>query len=192
VNYRQATKELGGYRAQILELRGKMRAVQGAIEPEVVEDYVLRGAGGPVSLSTLFGDKEDLLVVHNMGSGCPYCTMWADGYNGVYPHLADRAAFVVASPDAPEVQARFAAKRGWIFPMVSHAGTSFAKDMGYAGADGGWLPGISAFRRRGDEIVRVSDTGCGPHDDFCSVWHFFDLLPGGAGDWRPRFAYGPR
>jgi hypothetical protein len=67
--------------------------------------------------------------------------------------------------------------------MVSHEGTSFAKDMGYVADKGGWLPGVSVFRREGDVILRVSDTGFSPGDDFCSLWHFFDMLPGGVGAW---------
>ena len=31
--------------------------------------------------------------------------------------------------------------------------------------------------------LRVSDTGFSPGDDFCTLWHFFDLLPGGVGNW---------
>ena len=56
----------------------------------------------------LFGSMKDLFVIHNMGSGCPYCTLWADGYNGIYEHLTSRAAFVIASPDSPAAQQRFA------------------------------------------------------------------------------------
>ena len=39
------------------------------------------------------------------------------------------------------------------------------------------------LRREGDTVVRISDTGFGPSDDFCTLWHFFDLLPGGVGEW---------
>ncbi|HEY1431622.1 MAG TPA: hypothetical protein VGF39_08355 [Stellaceae bacterium] len=46
------------------------------------------------------------------------------------------------------------------------------------------------FRRRGQEIYRVSDTGFGPGDDFCAIWSFFDLLPEGADDWQPQYKYG--
>jgi predicted dithiol-disulfide oxidoreductase (DUF899 family) len=115
--------------------------------------------------------------------------LWADGYNGVYEHLASRAAFVLSSPDTPEVQREFAAGRGWRFPMVSHAGTSFAADMGYRKPNGGLQPGISVFRKDGTRLVRMSDTALGPHDDFCLVWHVFDLLPEGADGWKPRFRY---
>ena len=72
-----------------------------------------------VSLLDLFGDKNELFVVHNMGKSCSYCTMWADGFNGIYHHLIDQASFVVASPDTPEVQENFAAERKWRFPMIS-------------------------------------------------------------------------
>jgi hypothetical protein len=48
------------------------------------------------------------------------------------------------------------------------------------------MPGVSVFRREGDSILRVSDTSFSPGDDFCSLWHFFDLLPGGVGDWPGR------
>ena len=102
---------------------------------------------------------------------------------------ADRAAFVVSSPDSPEVQREFAKSRGWRFPMVSHEGTTFAADMGYRGEKGGWLPGVSVFRRDGKRILRVSDTRFHPFDDFAGAWHLFDMLPGGSGGWMPKFTY---
>jgi predicted dithiol-disulfide oxidoreductase (DUF899 family) len=63
--------------------------------------------------------------------------MWADGYNGIHHHIATRAAFVVSSPEPPEVQRKFAASRGWKFPMISHAGSTFAADMGFRTSNGG-------------------------------------------------------
>jgi predicted dithiol-disulfide oxidoreductase (DUF899 family) len=114
--------------------------------------------------------------------------MWADGFNGVLPHLENRAAFVVSSPDDPPTQRAFAAARGWRFRMVSHQGTSFAADMGYRNEQG-WLPGVSVFRRVGDRIYRVSDAPFDEGDDFCTVYHLFDLLPKGAAGWRPQFSY---
>src|SRR5688500_3885659 len=63
-----------------------------------VENYALKDSvGGDISLSSLFGNKSELILVHNMGLGCPSCTMWADGFNGLVPHLEDRASFVVES-----------------------------------------------------------------------------------------------
>lgn len=189
MNYLEGTKHLAELRQRIADTRHEMRALQAAIDPQEVGDYSFSTAQGEVRLSQLFGGKQDLFVIHNMGSTCPYCTLWADGYNGVYDHLADRAAFVVSSPDAPEVQQRFANSRGWKFPMVSHRGTNFAEDMGYRSATGGWLPGVSVFQRQAERIVRVADSGFSPGDDFCALWHFLELLPQGSGDWQPRFSY---
>lgn len=189
MGYRESSKKLARYRRQIAAIRKKMRATQASAQPEEVRDYQFATPEGPVRLSALFGDNDDLIVIHNMGTSCPYCTLWADGYNGIYPHLANRAAFVVSSPDPPAAQRKFARGRGWKFPMVSHQGTSFAADMGYRSKERGWLPGVSVFRRDGARILRVSDAGSSPGDDFCALWHLLDLLPGGAGGWAPKFQY---
>jgi predicted dithiol-disulfide oxidoreductase (DUF899 family) len=189
MGYRETAEKLVAYRRQIADLRKKMREAQASVEPEEVDDYAFATPRGTVQLSAIFGDKPDLIVIHNMGSSCAYCTLWADGFNGIYDHLANRAAFVVSSPDRPDVQKKFAAGRGWRFPMVSHAGTSFAADMGYRSTSGGWLPGITAFRKDGSRILRVSDAACSPGDDFCALWHFFDLIPEGAASWQPKYQY---
>jgi len=189
MNYRETSAQLADYRRQIAHLRERMRAVRAAAEPEEVPDYVFTNSGGSVRLFELFAGRADLIVIHNMGTSCPACTMWADGFSGIYHHLANRAAFVVSSPDTPAVQKDFAAGRGWRFPMVSHLSTNFAAEMGYRSERGGWLPGISVFRRDGNRILRISDSGFQPGDDFCSLWHIFDLLPGGPGGWQPKFSY---
>jgi predicted dithiol-disulfide oxidoreductase (DUF899 family) len=189
MSYAQSARRLADYREQIATLRKKMRDVQAAIEPEEVKDYTFKRAeGSTVRLSELFGNKLDLFVIHNMGQSCPYCTLWADGFNGAYDHLSNRAAFVVASPDPPEKQRQFAQSRHWKFPMVSHEGTSFAEDMGYR-SEGRFMPGVSVFRRDGGRILRVSDAPFSPGDDFCAVWHFFDLIPEGTAGWQPKYKY---
>ncbi len=188
MSYRDTVVQLNDYRRQIAGIRSEMRTLQAQVEPEVARDYVFGTPEGKVALSALFGDKPDLFIIHNMGKSCPACTMWADGFNGVLAHLENRAAFVVTSPDDPQTQAAFAASRGWRFRMVSHANTSFAADMGYRG-ENGWHPGISVFRQENGQILRVSDTGLGPGDEFCAVYNFFELLPDGPAGFRPKFAY---
>ena len=186
---RETAAKLAEHRRRIADLRREMRALRAAAEPEEVRDYAFATPRGTVRLSDLFGARRDLILIHNMGASCPNCTLWADGYNGVYHHLIDRAGFVVSSPDPPDVQQAFAQTRGWRFPMVSHAGTTFAADMGYCSECGAWLPGISVFRMDGSRVLRVSDTPCDIGDDFCAVWHIFDLIPEGATGWRPRIDY---
>jgi predicted dithiol-disulfide oxidoreductase (DUF899 family) len=188
MSYKDTSAKLEEYRRQIADLRRKMREAQVATEPEPVKDYAFQRVGGTVKLSELFGDKDTLIVVHNMGTSCSYCTLWADGFNGVFEHLRNRAAFVVSSPDPPEQQQAFAASRGWRFPMMSVVGSTFAQDMGYW-HDERAMPGISVFKREGDKIMRVADTSFEPGDDFCTVWHVFDLIPEGPAGWKPKFRY---
>jgi predicted dithiol-disulfide oxidoreductase (DUF899 family) len=179
MQYQETTEKLATYRKEIEALRAKMRDLQEAVEPEAVDDYEFAAAG----------DNDTLIAIHNMGKSCPACTMWADGYNGLIAHLQSRAAFVVTTPDDPKTQAEFAKSRGWRFRMLSHQGSNFADDMGYRGQQGGFLPGISVFQKKDGRIVRVSDQRLGPGDDFCSVYHFFDMIPEGPAEWRPRFTY---
>ena len=188
MNYADTHEKMMGFQKQIFEIRNQMHELQAQVEPQVVEDYAFETPDGPVSLSDLFGDKDDLIVIHNMGQTCRYCTLWADGFNGVYEHLADRAAFVVTSPDSVPKQKAFADSRGWRFPLVSHKGTSFAEDMGYTG-EHGFEPGISVFQKKNGQLVRVSDSPMGPYDDFCSVWHFLRLIPEGPNGWEPQYQY---
>jgi predicted dithiol-disulfide oxidoreductase (DUF899 family) len=183
MKYADVHGKLADYRRQIAAIREKMRETLASVEPQEVENYQLTNSEGPVRLSELFGDHEDLILIHNMGVSCSYCTLWADGYNGIHQHVVTRTGFAVSSPDRPNVQKKFAESRGWKFPMVSHAGSSFASDMGYVSAQGGWMPGVSVFRRESASIMRVSNTGFSPGDDFCTLWHFLDLLPGGVGEW---------
>ena len=156
---------------------------------EPVRDYKLRSTSGEVPLSELFGNQHDLIVVHNMGQACRYCTMWADGFNGLYPHLSSRAAFAVVSPDPPEWQRAFAESRGWRFPILSGEGSTFIKDMGFKEEDG-YMPGVSTFvREESGEIFRVAQPPFGSFDPFCSTWHFFSLLAEGIKDWEPQYKY---
>ncbi len=182
-------QKLGDLHQRIVELRKQMTELMKS-EPHEVTDYTFKTVEGDVLLSDLFGGKPDLLMVHNMGTGCTSCTLWADGFNGIYPHLADRAAFCISSPDTPETQQKFAASRGWRFPMVSHQGSSFAEDMGYRGEDGGWHPGLSSFRMDDGKITRVATTPMGPFDDYCAIWHMFNLLQDGPDGWQPQYKYG--
>ncbi len=176
-------KEIDARKKELAELRRK-------VPPQDVTDYTFATPAGDVRLSELFAGKPDLLVVHNMGRKCPYCTLWADGFNGVLPHLENRTAFVVSSPDAPAVQTEFAAGRGWKFRMVSVQASAFAKEMGFQSERGGYLPGVSSFRKTADgKVQRIAHTYFGPGDDFCSVWHFFDLLAEGVNEWEAQFKY---
>ena len=177
-------------RTQLSQVRAELREALAEAAQMDVADYAFDTLQGPVTLSALFGGKSDLFVIHNMGVTCPNCTMWADGFNGLYQHIVDRAAFVLVSPDAPETQAALAAGRGWTFPMVSDGSKAFFHAMGFTNDSGKATPGVSAFQKSGAKIQRVSAAGLDPDDDFCPTWRLFDLLPQGADGWRAQFKYG--
>ena len=62
--------------------------------PVIVDDFALEQVAGPIRLSDCFEGKRDLIVIHNMGIHCNYCTVWADGVNGIQDHLRDRAGLI--------------------------------------------------------------------------------------------------
>ena len=180
---------------EINQKRQKMvELLKQKINNESVNDYELKSKSGSVKLSELFGDQDDLIVIHNMGKDCQYCTMWADGLNGLIDHIGSRAALVMVSPDTPDVQSEFANGRSWNFKMISGDGTTFIEDMGfkYEGEDGQswWMPGLSTFRKNADgTIKRIGMDMFGPGDFYNGAWHMFDLLDGGTGEWQPKYSY---
>lgn len=183
-----STEQIHQLRLQIMDIRGQIAALQKDLPTETVTDYSFESADGAVQLSALFGEHNSLFLVHNMGTSCNYCMLWADGFNGVADHLQNRASFVISSPDSPLVQQQYKADRGWNFRMISCANNTFAQDMGF-NTENGYLPGVSVFQRQGESIVRVASTMFGPGDDFCAVWHLFDLLPQGSDGWQPQTNY---
>lgn len=194
MNTKGLEKQIRTLEKKIVQLRKKALGLRRKQAYQEVRDYALKAWDGrEVRLSSLFGDKQDLLVIHNMGRKCPYCTTWADGFNGVLHHLEDRAGFVVVSPDDPETQKAFARSRGWKFQMLSGHESPFIEDMGY-GKRGtmyrGYQPGVSAFHKAKDgRIFRVAKASFGPGDDFCIVWNLLDLLKSGSRGWSPKFSY---
>jgi predicted dithiol-disulfide oxidoreductase (DUF899 family) len=189
MNYADGSEAMNAYRREIVAIRQKMRPAQAQIEPQEVRDDEIKTLRGTVRLAELFGEQADLIMVHNMGTCCPGCTFWADGYNGVHHHVITRAAFVVSSPDPAAVQQKVAASRGWKFPMVSHEGSTFAQDVGDRSDKSAQRPGVSVSRRAADRITRVSNVRWSPGDDFCSVWPFFDRLPEGPAGCSPKLNY---
>lgn len=172
----------------VIEAKTALREAIAAAAGQTVKDYPLVAAdGSPTTLSALFGDKDDLLLIHNMGQSCNYCALWADGFRGLAEHITERAAFALASPDAPADLSAQAKARGWNYPIVSVKDSPLAADLGYYEEGKGYMPGVSGFHKASDgTITRTGNTFFGPGDDFCAVWPLFDLLKDGAKGWEPR------
>jgi len=176
---------------ELKQVREKVTALRKKLDNKLVPDYTLKDPDGhPVSLSSLFGTKDDLIIIHNMGKSCPYCTLWADGLIGFKKHLENRAGFALVSHDRPSVLREFGASRGWNFKYLSNDGGPFSKDMGFQDEKGSPWPGISTFHRDPNgAIKRMSHAMFGPGDDFCSIWHMFEMLKDGPNGWGPNYGY---
>lgn len=184
-------KQISALEQEIIRKKEELYRLKRSVPRFEVKDYALTGRDGKaVRLSELFGARDEMILVHNMGKACPYCTLWADGFTGVRKHLEDRAAFVVATPDDYAEMDAFARSRGWEFTMVSTKGSTLKPDLGYQLADGSYYPGVSSLiKDDGGKIWHVAKAYFGPGDDFCAVWYLFDLLAKQDPDWTPKIEY---
>ena len=174
---------------ELSELVKKIFASRREAPLEPVKDSAFQITDGSIKLSELFADKDTLILIHNMGKSCPYCTLWADGFNGAVRHLEDATSFVVASPDSPEVQKEFAESRDWKFRMVSYVDSSFPEEMGFHSSEG-YQPGVSAFKKNDSgEIFRTGFNYFGPGDQFSPFWHFMSFIGIDQTNWKPKYKY---
>ncbi len=172
------------------ELREQIVAARKRVPKEPVDNYVFETIKGNLTLIEMFGDKSDLIIIHNMGKSCPYCTLWADGLNGLVPHLENRTAMYLVNSDSPEIQKEFSESRNWNFKMASAQNNSFTQDMGFWKENEGFWPGFSTFCREEDGTVyRITFDYFGPGDVYCPIWPMMDLLKDGANDWSPKYRY---
>lgn len=176
--------------AELERVTGELNALQMQAGAMDVKDYTLLDhEGNPHKLSELFGEYDQMVLIHNMGFACKYCTLWADGFNGIWRHVESgnygtRAKFLLVSNDPPKQQRAGALQRGWEFTMVSAQGTSMFADMGFVGEKpDDWQPGVSTLKLHpGGRITRHARADFGPGDMYCSLWHLFALLPSAARD----------
>jgi len=183
--------DIAALEAQIFELTQQLNKLRELEEGELVADYTFATQAGEVSLSSLFGDHDTLLMIHNMGQGCRYCTLWADGFNGLLPHLESAMSVVLVSKDAPDLQRRFANERGWRFRLASHGGGDYIKEQtAQPGVDN--MPGAVVYERTGDQIRRKNSCVFGPGDLYCSAWSLLALAGMGEAQWTPQYAYWQR
>lgn len=166
---------------------------------EITEDYRFSGPEGEVSLTDLFDGRYQLIVQHFMmgpdwEEGCPSCSFWADGFDGITVHLEHRnTSFVVVSrAPLPEIEA-YKTRMGWDLPWVSSHGSSFNYEMGVSAtpeqiADGDAAynfgtqspmgeesAGLSAFRRDDGKIYLTYQTFSRGLDMLNTSYNLLDL-----------------
>ena len=139
----------------------------------------------------LFGEKDKLLLIHNMGQGCRYCTLWADGFNGFVQHIESTMSVVLVSKDPPILQRKFANGRGWRFRLASHGGGEYIQEQSVM-KDSNNMPGAVVYERDGNKIYRKNDCVFGPGDIYCSMWSLLGLAGLNETTWTPQFSYWQR
>jgi predicted dithiol-disulfide oxidoreductase (DUF899 family) len=170
----------------------------------VEKPYVFEGPAGKAGLAELFAGRSQLVVYHFMfgpewAAGCKSCSFWADNFNGITSHLAQRDVTLAAISHAPlaKLQA-FAQRLGWSFPWYSSFGSDFNYDYqvslrpeDFAAGKGeyNYAPVREAFEERPGISVFYRDArGAVFHTYSCyarglemmnTAYHYLDLVPKG-------------
>ncbi|MBV8366511.1 MAG: DUF899 family protein [Candidatus Eremiobacteraeota bacterium] len=165
----------------------------------VVRDYEFFDGAKRLKLSELFEEGKPFLAMYHVmywpeeNEFCPMCSMWADSWNGVAPHVGQRANIVLASLAPPERLKSWAQRRGWDrIRLLADADDSFAEDTGAQHGKGKPISTALVFEKT-PEGVRHRYTAHPEFDDgswrgidqLCATWPMFDLLPSGRDEWHP-------
>jgi len=172
----------------------------------IPQDFELASEKGPVRLSTLFNDK-DALMIYSMMYGpqrktpCPMCTSFLSSWNGTVINLRERVAIAVTARSPIERLIEYKKQRGFTtLHFVSDMSGEYTRT--YVSPEDADVPGFSVFSRRngiirhfytGEMSSAMADPGQDPRGgpDLDPLWLMLDLTPGGRGtDWYPKLDYG--
>ena len=157
--YRQARDALA---AEEIELRRHIVRVaeqRRALPPggEVTKDYQFEGEGGTVGFADLFGDKDTLVIYSfvygpQRKQGCPMCTSQMSAWDGIAPHVGQRAAFVMTARSPIKRILAYGKERGWKnLRLYSDLSGDYTRD--YVSAEDADMPGYNVFTRK-DGVIR--------------------------------------
>lgn len=191
------------------------------------KEYRFKTDEGSASLAELFQGRSQLLVYHFMFGygfritaerrGCTGCSLIADHFDGVIPHLNGRDITLVCASIAPlqELQ-NYKRQMGWRFPWVSSLGSDFNYDFGVAfteeqqrnGADYNYRhvdkaepqkEGMSVFALQGGAVHHTYSTYARGTEALMGTYRFLDLAPWGRNEdgleeiwWRRHDEYDKR
>ncbi len=182
------TTEIQELEKQIYELTTRLNELRKDHSGDVVQNYPFVTLDGDVTLLEMFGENDRLLLIHNMGQGCRYCTLWGDGFNGFLSHLESAMPVFLVSKDSPHVQRTFANSRNWRFRLASHGGGDYIREQTVMeGQDN--MPGAVVYERTGDRITRKNSAVFGPGDQYCSLWNLLAMAGLSEAEWTPQYKY---
>ena len=201
----EARKRLLAEEKEFTRRRDELTKHRQALPWERIEkNYVFDEPAGKRSLADLFHGKSQLIVYHFMfdpdwDAGCKSCSFWADNFDGIDVHLAQRDISFVAVSRAPFPKLDAYRKRmGWSFAWFSSYGSDFNHDfdVGFTPdemASGAALYNYATIKPPVSEMVGISvffkdDSGsiCHTYSAYsCGVdmvngaYHYIDLVPKG-------------
>jgi predicted dithiol-disulfide oxidoreductase (DUF899 family) len=164
--------------------------------------------GGPTHLSSLFGNKDTLLVYSMMFGPqrerpCPMCTSFLSSWNGTAVNLRERVSIVVTARSPIQRLIEYKMQRGFTnLPFVSDSSGEYTRT--YVNPDDADVPGFTVFSRRdgsirhfysGETSGAMADPGQDPRGapDIDPLWLMLDWTPEGRGtDWYPKLEYAPK
>lgn len=100
----------------------------------VTKPYAFDTIAGRKALSDLFDGRSQLIIYHFMftpddKAGCPHCSLRADGFDGIGPHLNARDVTIAVVSSAPLAKiTEYKNRMGWRFNWVSSAPSDFNRD----------------------------------------------------------------
>lgn len=199
----QARKKLLKKEKEFTRLRDDMTAQIRALPwRKVDKEYNFQDVKGRVNLLDLFDGKTQLAIYHFMfgpdgDQGCKSCSFWADNFEGISIHLANRdVSFVVVSRAPLSMIAPFKKRMGWTFRWVSSFESDFNFDFGVSFPEdtqsgpvtynyaeysdvSDEMPGASFFCRSNGEVFHTYSTYGRGLDLLNGAYNWLDLVPKG-------------
>jgi len=208
----KARRDLLDQEKELTRLRDELNAERRALPwVQITKPYTFDTPAGAKTLADLFDGRSQLLIYHFMmgpdwTEGCPTCSFWADNFDGIDVHLADRDTTFVAASRAPlaAIEA-YRARMGWTFSWISSASNDFNMDFhvsfpaddrdgvtyNYVPFDGVGeeRPGVSVFARgEGGEIYHTYSAYARGIDVINGAYQLLDMTPNGRGEDELDFA----
>jgi len=208
--YRTARNALLAEEIELRRYLERVAAQRRALPPggEIPRDFELVGEAGPLRFSSLFGDKNTLMIYSMMygqarKTPCPSCTSFLEAWNGIVVNLRERCAIVVTARSPIERLIEYKKQRGFVnLSFFSDPTSDYTRT--YVNPKDEDVPGFSVFTRRdrtvrhfysGEMSAAMADPGQDPRGapDLDPLWQMLDLTPEGRGtDWYPKLDYKKR
>ena len=206
--YREARNALLVEEIELRRHLERVSAQRRALPPggKIPKDFELVSESGQIRFSSLFGEKDTLLIYSMMfgpqrKAPCPMCTSFLTSWNGTAVNLRERVAIAVTARSPIERLIEFKKQRVFTnLPFVSDVSGEYTRI--YVNENDDDVPGFSVFTRRngivrhfysGEMSGEMADPGQDPRGgpDLDPLWLMLDLTPDGRGsDWYPKLDYG--